>query len=488
MNIKQLKFSGKAPVDEHCPNKAELQVTTAFGTTYSKTLNQSNINNNNNKFYIMQILETLASPKKYFVFFRWGRIGHKGSKKLVKYNNDLASSISDFEDKLHNKTVEGSYVELNLAYSDDEDKKNSDPDVQAKRMEEAEQKSRLPSRVNSLIKLLFDVKIMQSTMKSIGYDVDKMPLGKLSKTDIENGYSILKDISEELLKPKPKRALVIELTNMFYTQIPHDFGFSNFRDQVINDDDMLKVKLDLLDALSNMKITNKSISNSNDSQSQNMNVIEQHYDSLNNKITPLSKGSDTWNILENYIQKGNLSSHNFKVEVVDIFELDREGEAQNYQEDMGNKMLLWHGSRLTNFVGILSQGLRIAPPEAPVTGYMFGKGVYFADFFSKSAQYCHSYLSNNNGLLALCEVALGETQDLLHANYNAGTLPEGKNSTKGCGSFSPAENRIQDLDGVKVPIGPGKKSGIKGSLRYNEYIVYDLSQVKLKYLVHCNFA
>ena len=34
------------------------------------------------------------------------------------------------------------------------------------------------------------------------------------------------------------------------------------------------------------------------------------------------------------------------------------------------RMLLWHGSRLTNWVGILSQGLRIAPPEAPVTGYM----------------------------------------------------------------------------------------------------------------------
>jgi hypothetical protein len=39
-----------------------------------------------------------------------------------------------------------------------------------------------------------------------------------------------------------------------------------------------------------------------------------------------------------------------------------------------NKTLLWHGSRLTNWTGILSQGLRIAPPEAPVTGYMFGKG------------------------------------------------------------------------------------------------------------------
>lgn len=34
------------------------------------------------------------------------------------------------------------------------------------------------------------------------------------------------------------------------------------------------------------------------------------------------------------------------------------------------RMLLWHGSRLSNWVGILSQGLRVAPPEAPVTGYM----------------------------------------------------------------------------------------------------------------------
>ena len=32
--------------------------------------------------------------------------------------------------------------------------------------------------------------------------------------------------------------------------------------------------------------------------------------------------------------------------------------------------LLWHGSRLSNYAGILAQGLRVAPPEAPVTGYM----------------------------------------------------------------------------------------------------------------------
>lgn len=40
------------------------------------------------------------------------------------------------------------------------------------------------------------------------------------------------------------------------------------------------------------------------------------------------------------------------------------------------RKLLWHGSRLTNWVGVLSQGLRIAPPEAPVTGYMVSAGMH----------------------------------------------------------------------------------------------------------------
>ena len=63
----------------------------------------------------------------------------------------------------------------------------------------------------------------------------------------------------------------------------------------------------------------------------------------------------------------------------------RHGEAKEFEafDSLDNHMLLWHGSRTTNFAGILSQGLRIAPPEAPVTGYMFGKGVYFADMSSK---------------------------------------------------------------------------------------------------------
>jgi hypothetical protein len=88
-------------------------------------------------------------------------------------------------------------------------------------------------------------------------------------------------------------------------------------------------------------------------------------------------------------------------------------------EKTPNRMMLWHGSRLTNWTGILSQGLyfsssfwvctshaglRIAPPEAPVTGYMFGKGVYFADMVSKSANYCCTHPGDPVGVLLLSEV------------------------------------------------------------------------------------
>lgn len=110
--------------------------------------------------------------------------------------------------------------------------------------------------------------------------------------------------------------------------------------------------------------------------------------------------------------------------------MEREGEDKIFNpQNLGNKKLLWHGSRFSNFGGILSQGLRIAPPEAPKTGYLFGKGVYFADLASKSAPYCCADMSNNIGIFLVCEVALGKTRDLYMPDCDADNLPKGTHST-----------------------------------------------------------
>jgi len=92
-------------------------------------------------------------------------------------------------------------------------------------------------------------------------------------------------------------------------------------------------------------------------------------------------------------------------------------------------------------MGILSQGLRIAPPEAPVTGYMFGKGVYFADISSKSANYCCTSKANTEGIMLLSEVALGTTNDLTEAKY-MDHPPSGTHSTFGVGKMQPDPSRI----------------------------------------------
>lgn len=123
--------------------------------------------------------------------------------------------------------------------------------------------------------------------------------------------------------------------------------------------------------------------------------------------------------------------------------------------------------------------------EAPSTGYMFGKGIYFADIVSKSAKYCATGLIDKMGLLLLCDVALGKSRLAAYAQDFANEIPnENEHSVKGCGSTYPTE--FCTLDGVKIASGGLCKTS-KTSLKYNEYIVYDINQVKMKYLVKVKF-
>ena len=56
---------------------------------------------------------------------------------------------------------------------------------------------------------------------------------------------------------------------------------------------------------------------------------------------------------------------------------------------------------------------------------------------SKSANYCFVSPSRKEGLLVLCDVALGQTNDLLAADYSSDELPRGKHSTRGLGRVAP---------------------------------------------------
>lgn len=67
---------GLVPVDPHFTKLSQSKVVEKDGVVYSSTLNQSNVAQNNNKFYLLQILE--SGPNDYTLFCRWGRVGVVG--------------------------------------------------------------------------------------------------------------------------------------------------------------------------------------------------------------------------------------------------------------------------------------------------------------------------------------------------------------------------------------------------------------------------
>lgn len=452
---------------------------------YNVTLGLTDIQSKKNSYYKMQILE-YDDNNRCYLFRSWGRIGTTiGGNKLDSMSRD--ECVKQFEALYEEKTgnawrnrayfVKVSHLMYPIDIDDgNEEVASLDSDI----------KSNLHQSIQDLMRLIFDVGNMKKVMLEFEIDMDKMPLGKLSKKQIEKAYTVLTELQEILKKSNVDRTTLIDASNKFYTLVPHNFGVSG--PKILETFEEIKNKCDMLDALLDMEIAYNFLRDKTDDKE---NPLDSHYKQLNTDIVMLERTSEEFEMIQRYVKNTHATTHAFyELEIEDVFMVKRQGEDQRYKpfKKLPNRKLLWHGSRTTNFAGILSQGLRIAPPEAPVTGYMFGKGIYFADMVSKSANYCCTNSNNDTGLLLLCEVALGNMYERHQADYIE-KLPKGKHSTLGRGQTHPDPADVHKTkDGVEVPYGMGVPTNVKkSSLLYNEYIVYDVAQVKVQYLLKMKF-
>ncbi|KAF8857253.1 PARP-domain-containing protein [Acephala macrosclerotiorum] len=500
------------PIDETCPLTHYAVFIDDEGTIYDANLNQTNASNNNNKFYRVQLLRNNGD---YKTWTRWGRVGEIGSGKVLG-NGSFDNALHEFESKFKSKsglawadrgakpkTGKYTYIERSYEQSDDEDEGGTLAEAKPKEKLEVVE-SKLAPQVQELLKLIFNQQFFAATMTELNYDVAKLPLGKLSKNTITRGYQALKDLSALIDDPSLAQsghgtsfqAAAEELSNAFYSLIPHAFGRN--RPPIIHEQGMLKREIEMLDSLSDMKDA-ANIMKEDTKAIERVNILDQQFKGLNlEEMTPLSSNSTEFVELSNYLVGTRGETHNANYQIQDIFRIERQGEKDRFEKSPfsgppRDRRLLWHGSRCTNFGGILSQGLRIAPPEAPVSGYMFGKGIYLADMSSKSANYCVPHISNGTALLLLCEAELGNPMQVLtNASYKADedAKANGLLSTWGQGMTGPshwkdAEAVHPSLKGVKIPdtqVKPGRTGVPNAYLMYNEYIAYDIAQVRLRYL------
>nr|XP_045597735.1 poly [ADP-ribose] polymerase 1-like isoform X1 [Procambarus clarkii] len=499
----RIKLKGGAAVDPDSNMENSAHVYQRGSKLYNCVLGMVDIARGTNSYYKLQVLES-DNKNGWWVFRSWGRIGTTiGNNKLEDFE-DLNDAVRQFEQLYEEKTgnrfsasefkkIPGAWYPLDIDYGQDDDKV-SQPVV-------AGSNSKLPKPVQDFVALIFDVDTMKKSMVEFELDLKKMPLGKLSKKQIQKAYKVLSEALEliQKLETKPEgetlvssaagiKAQLLDCSNRFYTLIPHDFGMK--KPPLLDDLDLIKTKIGMLDNLSEIEVAYNLLTSEDDGD-KDADPIDKHYHKLKTKMDVLDKDSDEFKMIQDYVTNTHATTHShYKLLVEEVFKIERDGEKKRYKpfKQLNNRKLLWHGSRLTNFAGILSQGLRIAPPEAPVTGYMFGKGVYFADMVSKSANYCCTSHINPTGLILLCEVALGEMYERTRAEY-VEKLPKGKHSTKGVGKTCPDPSGARILkDGVEVPLGKGIPSGAKDTtLLYNEYIVYDVAQVNAKYLLKLKF-
>ena len=387
----------------------------------------------------MQVLHD-KNRDNYLLFTKWGRIGDEGMFQMTPFPS-LEECVKEFskifKDKSGNewanrddfKKVEKKYKLLNIST-----KRNQRDYLQPINWKDEKlPESELAKPVREVIKAISDTKLFQSWFGKHNIDKKILPFGKLSKDLIFEAKKILLelrelieeidgktgDTEEEVQAVLKHREGIIDRSNRFFELIP-DTRYHTSPIQPIDNARVLDEKVSLVNDMLDFEVSSKILLGAYHLISVK-NPLDYCFEALNIRLLTLTKQQREYKLISQYIKNGSPGLQSDSIER--IFALERKGEAERISQwkDLKNRTYLWHGSKLLNFMGILSQGLRIAPPEAPVQGYMFGKGIYFADTFAKSYGYCTDWYYNNNTnrskLLLLCEVALGEPMERFNADY-----------------------------------------------------------------------
>jgi|Transcript_52970 predicted DNA-binding WGR domain protein len=184
-------------VDQHVPSGWQVY------EDYTVKLNQTHVDANNNKFYMIQVLE---NGGKYASWNRWGRVGEPGQNKLSPFQGNVQAAIKDFEKKFRDKTQNSwsdrsSFKPVNGKYS-----------------------------------------IVETEDADGGGD--SAPMGKLTEAQIGKGQKVLDVLEGELQKKSPNRTQIDKLSSEYYTLVPHNFGRQ--RPPPIATNDMLQAEVELL--------------------------------------------------------------------------------------------------------------------------------------------------------------------------------------------------------------------------------------------------
>ncbi|NWH28821.1 PARP3 polymerase, partial [Grus americana] len=318
---------------------------------------------------------------------------------------------------------------------------------------------------------------------SLRPDVKKMPL---SKQQIAKGFQVLEKLEAALQEQPPQAARLEDLSSRFYTIIPHNFGRA--RPPPINSPDLLRAKKDMLLVLADIELAQSLQAQKvkeEEEKEEVLHPLDQDYALLCCQLSLLDPASREYQLIQN-----NVTQTGHKLRILNIWQVARDGEDERFKAHdlLEHRRLLWCGTNVAVIAAILKSGLRIMPHS----GGRVGKGIYFTSENSKSA--CSvGCTSKKVGIMFLVEVALGKPYRITSDDPTLCQPPAGYDSVLACGRTEPdpAQDEEVLLDGKKVLVCQGKPIPMPAykdsSFSQSEYLIYQESQCRVRYLVQLQF-
>lgn len=445
------------------------------------TLNKTDLQGGNNKYYHIEA-HVSKDGKKFRLYSRYGRVGHHGTEEERVPPQDENSLLSAFDSLKKEKTSKRKgYVEVELAQA----KMGSDvaksmvlsDDVKKKKVVSVKKKNEpeldLHPSVKTLVTRLYKEagKAVRSQLSGSLKTTTENPLGTLTLSQIERGKSILQDIQKLLTKkPNLKDSIdrrILDLSNLFYSAIPQTMAKRPgpsapksrmdawLRSMALNNETILDEKEELLELLSDVQGMVRGFATSD---------IAKKYLEIGCEYEFIHPEDKVFRRIEKFVQSTRSKHHRWGAEIRNVWRMSVSKQKQKHLPTMkkiGNIKPLFHGSRNANILGICKHGLLMRPPGVYVTGSMFGNGLYFADQSSKSEQYSTARFGGGGGR--------GNTYFMFVADVSLGKIKK----------YERAQIHL-----TKPPPGYHSVQGKKGySLLHNEFIIYNVKQHILQYLI-----
>ncbi|KNC55063.1 Poly(ADP-ribose) polymerase [Thecamonas trahens ATCC 50062] len=451
------------------------------------TLQMTNIKSNNNKFYILELL--LLDDGAAAVVTNYGRTGASGGgvRKEARLYPTVDAGFRGYASIFVAKVSKG-YRPVTLAAAN-----LGSPAADARAEAEARLVAAGPVRggaavarpagalpdADSAVLGFVDViarealdRLLQVIPGKITVRGIETPLGVLSAQQVDDARAALEAIRAALEADASHNELATA-SSAFYSIVPHDLARSSLLEHIIDTPAKLRAKVELVQLMDDVVNVGAGAGSGPSGPAALIADSPQvKYAALGADLRAVPDDSPEYVQIAKHVHITDLKD--FGITIKGLYAVTRPGEPSD--DDLAGLVgprgvrRLFHGSRASNWMGLLSRGILLPQTIVSRGGQRtdagaLGAGVYFGSDASTAAQYCTPVAAAGRPprrFMAIAAVAVGNAARLTEPNPLLLSPPHGADSVHG--------SRIDE-------------HGEPTSFTDDEFVVYAPGRYALRYIV-----